>query len=142
MNGVGLGSLGATTIFGEFGRYEDQFDPFGGDICGAFAGLDGTTLASSTQCLQSNANLEDFGSGVFVTGSEVERYGLGVVQEIDAAAMHLFARWQHQNSPDLSLVGFTQNIDIVTGEESVSKERVHQSFEDWDLFQVGGIIFF
>ena len=33
---------------------------------------------------------------VFVTGSEVERWGLGVVQEIDSAAMHLFARWQHQ----------------------------------------------
>ena len=28
MNGVGLGSLGATTIFGEFGRYEDQFASF------------------------------------------------------------------------------------------------------------------
>ena len=30
-----------------------------------------------------------------VTGSEVQRWGLGVVQEIDSAAMHLFARWQH-----------------------------------------------
>ena len=29
------------------------------------------------------------GSGVFVTGSEVDRWGLGVVQEIDAAAMHV-----------------------------------------------------
>ena len=28
---------------------------------------------------------------VFVTGSEVERWGLGVVQEINSAAMHLFA---------------------------------------------------
>ena len=34
--------------------------------------------------------------GAFVTGSEVERWGLGVVQEIDSAAMHLWARWQHQ----------------------------------------------
>ena len=31
-----------------------------------------------------------------MTGSEVERWGLGVVQEIDSAAMHLWARWQHQ----------------------------------------------
>ena len=30
-----------------------------------------------------------------ITGSEVDRWGLGVVQEIDSAAMHLFARWQH-----------------------------------------------
>ena len=25
MNGVGLGALGATTFYGEFGQYEDQF---------------------------------------------------------------------------------------------------------------------
>ena len=31
-----------------------------------------------------------------MTGSEVQRWGLGVVQEIDAAAMHVFASWQHQ----------------------------------------------
>ena len=30
-----------------------------------------------------------------ITGSEVDRWGIGVVQEIDSAAMHLFARWQH-----------------------------------------------
>ncbi len=30
-----------------------------------------------------------------MTGSEVQRWGLGVVQEIDSAAMHVFARWQH-----------------------------------------------
>ena len=35
---------------------------------------------------------------VFVTGSEVQRWGLGVVQEIDAVAMHVYARWQHQDS--------------------------------------------
>jgi predicted porin len=58
------------------------------------------------------------------TGSEVERFGAGVVQEIDAAAMHVYARWQHQElDADNVFVG---NID----------------FEDWDLFQAGGIIFF
>ena len=30
-----------------------------------------------------------------VNGSEVQRWGLGIVQEIDSAAMHVFARWQH-----------------------------------------------
>ena len=44
--------------------------------------------------------------GVFVTGSEVERWGLGVVQEIDAAAMHLWVRWQHQEL-DVDLIGFS-----------------------------------
>ena len=42
--------------------------------------------------------------GAFVTSSEVQRWGLGVVQEIDAAAMHVFARWQHQ-SIDLDITG-------------------------------------
>ena len=32
---------------------------------------------------------------LFVTGSEIERWGLGAVQEIDAAAMHVWARWQN-----------------------------------------------
>ena len=43
-------------------------------------------------------------SNVFVTGSEVQRWGMGVVQEIDAAAMHVFARWQHQEA-DVELDG-------------------------------------
>ena len=43
-----------------------------------------------------------FGSpGAQITGSDVDRWGIGVVQEIDSAAMHLFARWQHL-SMDLS----------------------------------------
>jgi hypothetical protein len=78
------------------------------------------------------------GQGVFVTGSEVERWGLGVVQEIDSAAMHLFARWQHQEL-DVDLVGFNSNL---VGGPCLDGCRVKQGFEDWDLFQVGGTIFF
>ena len=43
---------------------------------------------------------------MFITGSEVERWGLGVVQEIDAAAMHVFARWQHQEA-NIDFTGVT-----------------------------------
>jgi hypothetical protein len=66
-------------------------------------------------------------------GSEVERWGLGLVQEIDSAAMHLWVRWQHQEV-DVNLIGF----DGLTGD----RFRVNQSFDDWDLFQAGGVIFF
>ena len=76
----------------------------------------------------------------FVTGSEVQRWGLGVVQEIDAAAMHVYARWQHQDI-DLDLTGVTETFHS-DGSITFSKEHVGQSFDDWDLFQVGGIIFF
>ena len=66
-----------------------------------------------------------------ITGSEVERWGLGVVQEINSAAMHVFARWQHQE------LERGRSIDATDD----SKSRI-QGFDDFDLFQVGGIIFF
>jgi hypothetical protein len=101
----------------------------------------------------------DIFKGAFVTGSEAERWGLGVVQEIDSAAMHLWARWQHQ-SLDTNIVGVTVNDPIgcsagagagnfsfngvahVGGDCSTSKTKIKQNWDDWDLFQVGGIIFF
>ena len=79
---------------------------------------------------------------VFVTGSEVQRWGLGVVQEIDAAAMHVYARWQHQDI-DLDLTGITRNREPYRlASITFDKHHVGQSFDNWDLFQVGGIIFF
>jgi hypothetical protein len=62
----------------------------------------------------------------------MERWGLGVVQEVDSAAMHLFARWQHQDA----------DVDFVGTNAAGVNSTVSQGFEDWDLFQVGGIIFF
>jgi hypothetical protein len=126
--------LGATVLYGEFGRYDDQFA--GGSVCGAFnfgltAGLATTNVGAF--CAANNP-LAVVQSNVFVTGSEVERFGLGVVQEIDSAAMHVFARWQHQEIKDVDFVG----INAVTG----TATKINQGFDDWDLFQVGGIIFF
>ena len=69
-----------------------------------------------------------------VTGSEVERYGIGVVQEINSAAMHLFARWQHLDL-DLNAVSFG-NFGVKDG------TGLKTSFEGLDIFQVGGVIFF
>jgi Gram-negative porin len=110
--------IGATVLYGEYGEYNDQF----GQIAGADVsfGLPGCDFGADVTC--------------FVTGSEARRWGLGAVQEIDAAAMHLWIRWQHQEL-DASFRAF----DVVTGE---NLGRVRQGFDDWDLFQVGGIIFF
>jgi len=63
------------------------------------------------------------------------RRNLGVVQEIDSAAMHGFARWQHQDL-DVDLLGFNTFGNCVDG------CRTKQSFDSLDLFQVGGVIFF
>ena len=78
----------------------------GGGIAGAFPaannklGPSGAAFGTAPICTSGA-----FNNGVFVNGSEVQRWGLGVVQEIDSAAMHLFARWQHQDV-DVDLVGF------------------------------------
>ena len=130
MNGVGLGSLGATTLFGEWGQYNDQFSAGAGGQC--FNPLSGANFDQNfgtnadAFCNVGGFKSTGFANGfndVFVTGSEVDRWGLGVVQEIDAAAMHVFARWQHHDSPDLELTGFTQNFDPVTNELSVQQEQ-------------------
>ena len=105
--------------------------------CAALRRLFGTNIdTSATRRLQRRLPLQ---SDVFVTGSEVQRWGLGVVQEIDSAAMHVFARWQHQEL-DLDLTGITRHLDTMAAHFSTG--QVGQSFDDWDLFQVGGIIFF
>ncbi len=113
-NGVGLGTLGATTFYGEFGQYNDQFDnglnlcsfdnPAGsnlGDFC-----ADVPTVSVLGGLITASAIPGDVVKGAFVDSSEAQRFGLGVVQEIDAAAMHLWARWQHQEL-DASITGFT-----------------------------------
>ena len=95
---------GATTLFGEYGQYNDQFAA-GTNLCSftTFAGSNlgnfcapTATLSLGGGALTASSVPGDILKGAFVTGSEVQRWGLGVVQEIDSAAMHVFARWQHQ----------------------------------------------
>jgi hypothetical protein len=133
--------IGATTLFGEWGQYNDQFNAGAGGLCDAFDDSFGTNIDAFCNSFDISGTTITSPVDVFVTGSEVERWGLGVVQEIDSAAMHLFARWQHQEV-SVDLVGISQSVDFVTGDVSVSKQKVGQGFDDWDLFQVGGVIFF
>jgi hypothetical protein len=125
--------IGATVLYGEYGQYEDQFGAAEIDFCTVGFGL-GTNTGNFCA---TNTGGVDFAQA-FVTGSEVQRYGLGIVQEIDSAAMHLWFRWQHQEIDDLSLVGFSTD----PGNDCFDGCKVKQGFDDWDLFQVGGVIFF
>ena len=59
------------------------------------SGDNGGTLCATSLPIGTFENGDADLASALVTGSEVERWGLGVVQEIDSAAMHLFARWQH-----------------------------------------------
>jgi hypothetical protein len=148
--------IGATVLFGEYAQYNDQFAA-ATNLCSAGAGLGGGALGgfcAPTAIVISPGGLAqatvtslpgDIFKGAFVTDSEVQRWGLGVVQEIDSAAMHLWARWQHQTL-DTTIVGVTVNdpvaCSIAATGCATSTQRINQSWEDWDLFQVGGVIFF
>lgn len=119
-------AMGSTTFFGEYAQYNDQFASLTGvNLCGV-PGSFGLGSNAGNFCAANAAN------ALNVSGSEVERCGLGVVQEVDAAAMHLFARWQYQDL-DLDLVG--------TNAAGVNS-NVSQGFDEWNLIQLGGVIFF
>ena len=135
--------LGASVLFGEYGQYNDQYSLLGGvDVCpgggisGAFPaannklGPTGSAFGTAPICTSGA-----FTNGVFVSSSEVQRWGVGLVQEIDSAAMHVFARWQHQDL-DVDLRGF----DLVGA--CVNGCKANQDFDNLDLFQLGGVIFF
>ena len=127
---------GATVLWGEGGQYMNQFSSLAGvDLCGA-GSLGGTTPNATTP----------FGGGgvcfnnqsAFLTGSTVDRWGAGVMQEIDSAAMHLWFNWQHLEL-DTSMVA----NPIGTDNHNIHNFRsVDQGFQDLDMFMAGGVIFF
>jgi hypothetical protein len=140
---------GATVIFGEWGQYNDMFrglcgsHPTGAnDLCDAF--IPTNTVLGPHAFPGSNGVAVT--EQAVVTGSEVNRWGVGVVQEIDSAAMHLFARWQHL---DLNLDARSLGVACADSQKDggcFSNGRfgksVNTSFEGLDIFQIGGVIFF
>jgi len=87
-------SLGSTHIYGEYGQNDDMFNP------------------TSTI------------NGVAIASSEARRWGVGVVQEIDAAAMSLWVKYRHHEL----------DITDVTG--------ASPSLRDADMFLAGAVIFY
>jgi hypothetical protein len=145
---------GATVIWGEWGQYNDMFrglcgnapgnpNNFNNSVCEAFIPTSFVLAKGQIPGIPGGVALTE---NAVVTGSEVTRWGLGVVQEIDSAAMHLFARWQHLeldlNATSLGfscLPGAVGNGCVANGRFG---KRVNTSFEDLEIFQVGGVIFF
>jgi hypothetical protein len=117
--------IGATVLFGEGGQYKDQF----GSLAGANLCANGV-LVGGGACF-TNQN-------VFLTGSTVNRWGAGIVQEIDSAAMHLWVNWQHLEL-DTSLVGNRFGTNPI---DARSYKNVNQGFDNLDMFMAGGVIFF
>lgn len=72
---------------------------------------------------------DGFRSGVLINGalladSNADRWGIGAVQEIDAASMSLFAKWRRHEGDATDVNGVTTNFDSV------------------DMFLAGGVIFY
>jgi hypothetical protein len=136
--------LGATVIWGEGGQYRDMF----ADLClqtGSFSGAGGpgnACVADIPTALGGNGT--NITSDVSIKDSTVNRWGAGIVQEIDAAAMHIFFRWEHLDV-NLSATCLEEFCAVGTGSHLnfvQEGQRVHTSFDGLDMFQVGGVIFF
>lgn len=103
---AGLNSWGKTVFYGEYGLNNDSYNL--GDLDTDTAGVQtlGTELGVGT-----------------VTGTEFTRYGVGIVQEIDAASMAIWVKWKH----------YEAEVDGTMGSVDT---------EDLDIFAAGGAIFF
>ena len=97
-------SMGATTLYGEY----QQFDDFGVRI----------DAAPITTVPQANLAVEDRPVGSEITDSSAEIWGLGIVQDIDVAAMKLYAAYRHYDFtarvaiPDSAAIGKGQNLPL------------------------------
>jgi len=139
---------GATVLWGEWGQYNDMFSGLCGgtpnapnNFASVCAALVPTNFVATSGPFKGVALQE----AVVVTGSEVTRWGLGVVQEIDSAAMHVGFRWQHLEL-DLNTTSLGSFVNPVNGFTTIAPnrfgKRVNTSFEDLDIFQFIGVLFF
>ncbi len=101
-------SLGHTVIYGEYGRDEDKIS---------------SALATTA-----------YG----VTGSELERYGVGIVQEIDAAAMSMWLAWRHYEG-DITCTDHAGSAQLCDNE--LGGFGTH-SLDEFDLIKGGALINF
>ena len=145
--------LGATVIWGEGGQYQNMF----AGLCGA-GGVGTITPNSFGNVCTANINTGTIGNGVgnslggtafannvLIDKSTMNTWGLGVVQEIDSAAMHVFFRWLHFdanltvtcNNFEFGCFSGNQNTENVAGGQKFSPK-----FNGLDMFQLGGVIFF
>ncbi|MFV0369942.1 MAG: porin, partial [Hyphomicrobiaceae bacterium] len=111
-------ALGHTVLYGEYGQKNDAMD------CGR--GLPGV-----------GSNGFDCGGAASVTGSELTQWGLGVVQEIDAAAMSMWLSYRNfEGSADCASAGNCGIAELdATGRSSVD-------FDDFHVIKFGALINF
>ena len=134
-NGVGPGSLGATTIWGGFTKDQD-----------GLGGFTRTTVSSSISGTASSYAVWDgeVSAGAFpgipftteITSSETTKWYLAVDQAINSSALNLYAAYQHIE-PEIKLVTRDPAFSP-TG----SLKNVPITLDDFDVFFMGGRIQF
>lgn len=117
-------ALGKTHIYAEYGRNLDMYGNLAesarpGETCNSFGGTTGSNIASACA----------LDATIGISGSDLTRIGVGVVQDIDAAAMSLWLNWRmHEVEAD-----FVNSTGTIGGK---------QDFEDIHLFLAGAVINF
>ena len=131
--------LGATVIWGEGGQYENMFNQFCGQPGARFS--EGCFAAIATGGTTNFEGFNGFPNVALaeVTGSTVNRYGVGIMQEIDSAAMHVWFNWQHLNL-DLTAVSLGECSNQAACPSAGTSFK--GNYDDLDMFMLGGVIFF
>jgi hypothetical protein len=106
--------LGKTTVYGEYGNYKD------------FAA--GVSIGSTTAA---NAAAIDLG-GLTVTGSNVDRWGLGAVQNFENAATDVYVTYQHYDAT----INTTGALSTATGNGRGG------TLQEWDAVITGAKVKF
>lgn len=73
-----------------------------------------------------------------VSSSELEQYGVGVVQNIDAAAMQMWLAWRHYEGD----VNCNSNLNGATGCAGAGLQEGNNGLEAFDLIKFGALIAF
>ena len=73
-----------------------------------------------------------------VTNTELRQYGVGVVQEIDAAAMSVWLGWRHYNADATCTV----RRDACDGAPDASLVSGHNNLDSMDIIKGGALINF
>ena len=75
-----------------------------------------------------------------VTNTELRQYGVGVVQEIDAAAMSVWLGWRHYNA-DATCTELT-GVMTCNGAPDASLVSGHNNLDSMDIIKGGALINF
>jgi predicted porin len=133
-------AAGPTVLWGEWGQYNDMFS----FQCGGKPDAGCPTLIPTSASFPGGLKGDITNEQGVVEGSEVQRWGLGVLQNIDAAALHVFARWQRLS---IDVDARSTGLACSSGgglcfENGRFGKRINTNFEDLDIYKIGGVIFF